>query len=191
MAKVKIENSAWRQKTAKAKALWDKKKGKPGGGANYGPAEIDDGQYIAKLTSARLGITKRGKGAPYFATTMVVTEGSFEGTQLSTINMWDATKPDRLEADIQRLVDRLEGLGIDTNNVDVTDLSDMTEVVNYLNDPENGQPLVNVTVSSGVGEQTGKPWQNIYANGVVHSDDESPRRAKAPKKTAKKTAKKR
>lgn len=143
---------------------------------DYGPADIPDGPYIARLVGARVGVTSKGKneGKPYLSLSFVIAYGDHEGTRLSSMDTLDNSpvgETGRTRLDF--VSEKLQKLGVETKKMP---LSKLPAICAALVDPQvggdNAKPFVRVTVKTKAATtEGGKPFQSVYVDDLVGEDE--------------------
>lgn len=136
---------------AKANKNWKvaKKKAKE---AEPAFTEIDDGRYMARLVSAKLGVSESG-GRNQIAFNWKIEDGEFEGKTKTNYQGIDS------EDNLYYLARDLERLGYELPD----DLTDLPEI---LKDIEKSQPVASIAI------KTKGDFQNVYIRKVYAGTDE-------------------
>jgi hypothetical protein len=159
--------SAFAQACAKKGKAWAKaRKAKPRQGGTFGPADIKDGNYIARI-STKNGISKKD-GTPWVRLIATVAQGSSEGAQPSKFYFLEGKEPPPEGSDEQPTAEQqLAGtMKVLLPDVDIDNL-DAAGIEQALAEIDNNNPLCRIGVTSGVGKATGKTWQEVYFNELV------------------------
>jgi hypothetical protein len=143
---------------------------------DYGPADIPDGPYIARLVGARVGVTSKGKneGKPYLSLSFVIAYGDHEGTRLSSMDTLDNSPVgDTGRTRLDFVSEKLQKLGVETKKMP---LSKLPAICAALVDPkvggDNAKPFVRVTVKTKAATtEGGKPFQSVYVDDLVGEDE--------------------
>ncbi len=174
--KDKADQIAFAQQVDGLTGAWDDTKKKPQTARNQGPPDIEDGPYIAQLTSARTGLQK--DKTPYFQINYEIALGPHKGVKLVT---FDQISVETLgNSEVTRLdvfKDRLIAIGVDTKKVA---LDKLTLLATHLGDPAKviGKPYLRISVKNSKGTtergpNKGKPfhYQNIYCNDKMTQEE--------------------
>jgi hypothetical protein len=140
-----------------------------GGGGSIGPNEnVPDDDYLTRLLSASVGVTKTG--SPFFRTTYTIFAGKTSGNNLEgeTIGQtdWISDQPlgDSGRTQLSILSDRLQLLGYDLSDYDLSDLPTIAKELS------ESQPACKVRVVNkykpGENGQT-KLYQSVYVNELI------------------------
>jgi hypothetical protein len=153
---------AWAQKVAGLAGAWNARRGKVTS-ANFGPADVPDGKYIAVTVGAAAGVSKKGKGGPYFTSDFVIEGGEYKSEKVRNYQRLED------EEDTQRLINRLECMGYETATVDLRDLPNIAKQI------VADKPRVRITVRNRfVENDDGNEvhYQDVFVDEPV-GDDES------------------
>jgi hypothetical protein len=168
------------------KDAWNQAREKkaPEGGAFGVNPRVPDGDYIAQVTSAKVGAYKKGNkaGTPFFSLSYtIVVAGAREliGERLSSVDDLSAEVAFERNGEevtrIQLLSERLQRMGLDVTELDFNELPQLAQ---QLADPkdENGRMYLSVRVANKHADNPNDPTkpyhnQNIYVNERVSEDD--------------------
>ena len=132
-------------------------------GGNREQQPIDDGSYVANLTTARSGVDKNGNA--YAAFDFEVSRGEFEGVSLSKFHSISATDWRTVEQSLESLfvdLQRLSGEG-DFSELEPTDIGELVAEL------DKEKPSMGVGVKNWKSEKS--EGINVYINKRVDADD--------------------
>ena len=138
---------------------WDASRKVKDTGGNREQEPIDDGAYVASLTTARSGTDKNGNA--YAAFDFEISRGEFQGVSISKFHSISTTEWRTIENALQSLfvdLQRLSGEG-DFSEVEPDEIEDL---VNELNDEK---PTISVGVKNWKSEKSA--GINVYINNRV------------------------
>ncbi len=149
-------------------SIWDTAKQKASTRNSYSEPEIDDGQYVARITDAKLAQTRKDKSW-YVRFSYVVLFGDFGGTELSSMDMLtDSPVGDTGLTQIDLFKQRLESMDIDPTKLTAQQFPQLMEHI------KDEGPCVAITVANKYytksnGDEGHRV--NVYVNNPVTEDE--------------------